>query len=153
WGGALYQGQYPLLCSDRYVIVEEGIKLCRAKGYRAFAHGCTAMGNDQVRFDLAIRALSDLEIVAPIRDIGSQHANVRAHEQKFLEERGHSVRAKTTQYSINTNVLGVTTSGSEVDVFAAPGPETYTLSAHPRAWPRAPLTARLRFERGVLTHV
>jgi argininosuccinate synthase len=63
------------------------------------------------------------------------------------------VRAKTTRYSINTNLLGVTASGSEIDAFAAPGPETYTLSAPPGSWPTAPLSARLRFERGVLTHL
>jgi argininosuccinate synthase len=153
WGGALYQGQYPLLCSDRYVIVEEALRLCRDRGIVTFAHGCTGMGNDQVRFDLAVRALADVEIVAPIRDIQKEHANVRAHEQRYLEDRGFPVRAKTTKYSINTNVLGVTTSGSEIDAFAAPGPETYTLSSPPSAWPTSPLTARLRFERGVLTHL
>jgi argininosuccinate synthase len=152
-GGALYQGQYPLLCSDRYVIVEESLKLARDRGIVTFAHGCTGMGNDQVRFDLAVRALADVEIVAPIREIQQEHANVRAYEQRYLEERGHAVRPKTGKYSINTNVLGVTTSGSEIDGFGAPGPETYTLSAPPAAWPTSPLRARLRFEKGVLTHV
>jgi argininosuccinate synthase len=152
-GGALYQNQYPLLCSDRYIIVEESLRLCKARGINAFAHGCTGMGNDQVRFDLAIRALSDVEIIAPIRDIQKEHGNVRAYEQRYLEERGFSVRAKTSKYSINTNVLGVTTSGSEIDHFAAPGPETWTLSAPPAAWPKTPLQARLRFEKGVLTHL
>jgi argininosuccinate synthase len=152
-GGQLYQGQYPLLCSDRYVIVEEGLRLCKERGVPSFAHGCTGMGNDQVRFDLAIRALGDVEILAPIRDIQAHHANVRAHEQRFLEDHGFSVRPKTSRYSINTNLLGVTTSGSEIDAFAAPGPETYTLSAPPSAWPTAPLRARLRFERGVATHL
>ncbi len=79
------------------------------------------MGNDQVRFDLAVRALADVEIVAPIRDIQQEHGNVRAYEQKYLEERGFAVRPKTGRYSINTNVLGVTTSGSEIDGFHAPG--------------------------------
>jgi argininosuccinate synthase len=152
-GGALYQGQYPLLCSDRYIIVEESLRLARDRGILTFAHGCTGMGNDQVRFDLAVRALADVEIVAPIREIQAAHANVRAYEQKYLEERGFSVRAKTSRYSINTNALGVTTSGSEIDGFAAPGPETFTISAPPSAWPTAPMRARLRFERGVLTHL
>jgi argininosuccinate synthase len=152
-GGQLYQGQYPLLCSDRYVIVEEGLRLCKDRGVPSFAHGCTGMGNDQVRFDLAIRALGDVEILAPIRDIQAQHANVRAHEQKFLEDHGFAVRPKTSRYSINTNLLGVTTSGSEIDAFAAPGPETYTLSAPPSAWPTSPHRARVRFERGVATHL
>jgi argininosuccinate synthase len=153
WGGATYQGQYPLLCSDRYVIVERGVSLCAERGIAAFAHGCTGMGNDQVRFDLATRALSDVEIVAPIREVQASHANVRLYEQRYLEERGFDVRAKTSRYSINANLLGVTTSGSEIDTFDAPGPETYTLSAHPSAWPKEPRRASLRFQRGVLTHL
>jgi argininosuccinate synthase len=152
-GGALYQGQYPLLCSDRYIIVEESLRLARDRGIVTFAHGCTGMGNDQVRFDLAVRALADVEIVAPIREIQAAHTNVRAYEQQYLEARGFSVRAKTSRYSINTNALGVTTSGSEIDGFAAPGPETFTISAPPSSWPTAPHRARLRFERGVLTHL
>jgi argininosuccinate synthase len=153
WGGALYQGRYPLLCSDRYVIVEESLRLARDRGILTFAHGCTGMGNDQVRFDLAVRALADVEIVAPIREIQAEHTNVRAYEQKYLEQRGFAVRPKTGRYSINTNVLGVTTSGSEIDGFGPPGAETYTLSAPPSAWPTAPAEARLRFDQGVLTHL
>jgi len=152
-GGALWQGQYPLLCSDRYIIVEKSVGLCKRLGVRAFAHGCTGMGNDQVRFDLAAKALSDVEIVAPIREIQREHQNVRAYEQRYLEERGFEVRAKTSKYSINTNVLGVTTSGSEIDQFEAPGPETWTLCAPRSAWPADARRVRLRFERGALTHL
>src|SRR6185436_10733253 len=43
-GGALYQGQYPLLCSDRYVIVEKALELGRERKIQAIAHGCTGMG-------------------------------------------------------------------------------------------------------------
>ena len=52
------------------------------------------MGNDQVRFDLAVKALGDYEIVAPIREIQKEHTEVRAYEQQYLEERGFGVRAK-----------------------------------------------------------
>lgn len=151
--GALYQGQYPALCSDRYIIVEKALDLCRERGIGAFGHGCTGMGNDQVRFDLAVRALSDVEIVAPIREIQLEHPNVRAYEQSFLEARGHKVRPKAGKYSINTNLLGVTTSGSEIDEFEAPGPETFTLAKEPSAWPREARRVKLRFAEGVLTHV
>ncbi|MFO0661577.1 MAG: hypothetical protein U0165_17350 [Polyangiaceae bacterium] len=48
---------------------------------------------------------------------------------RSISKRGFAVRAKTTWHSINQNVLGVTTSGSEIDQFGAPGAETYTLSA------------------------
>ncbi len=79
------------------------------------------MGNDQVRFDLAVKALGDYEIVAPIREIQKEHTEVRAYEQKYLEARGFGVRAKTRHYTINENVLGVTISGGEIDRWQAPG--------------------------------
>jgi argininosuccinate synthase len=149
-GGELYQGQYPLLVSDRYVIVEKALEAARARGIKTFAHGCTGMGNDQVRFDLTVKALGDFDILAPIRDIQSEHKAVRAYEQKYLEERGFEVRLKTSKYSINENVLGVTMSGSEIDEWQAPGPETYRLTAKPSDWPRETLQMRFGFEHGVL---
>ncbi len=152
-GGQLYQGQYPLLVSDRYVIVEKSLEAARARGIRTFAHGCTGMGNDQVRFDLTVRALGDFDIVAPIRDIQSEHKAVRAYEQQFLLERGFTVRLKTSKYSINENLLGVTMSGSEIDEWQAPGPETYRLTSKPTDWPRDALRVKLTFERGVLVAV
>jgi argininosuccinate synthase len=153
WGGKFYQDQYPLLCSDRYVIVRLALKLCRERGIKYFAHGCTGMGNDQVRFDLTVRALGDFEILAPIREIQQEVDNVRTHEREYLEERGFSVRAKTTRYTINENVLGVTISGSEIDRFEAPGEETYQITSRPRDWSDTPVEATLTFKNGVATEI
>jgi argininosuccinate synthase len=149
WGGELYQNQYPLLCSDRYLIVRKALDVCRERGTRNFAHGCTGMGNDQVRFDLTVRALGDFEILAPIRDIQQTHDNVREYEQEYLEAMGVQIRPKTSQYTINENLLGVTTSGSEVDRWEHPGEETYQLTAHPSTWPDEPLRAQVTFDQGV----
>jgi len=148
-GGQLYQDQYPLLVSDRYVIVKKAIELANAKGTKLFAHGCTGMGNDQVRFDLCVRSLGDYTILAPIRDIQSEHRAVREYERAYLEKLGFEVPAKQTRYTINENLLGVTMSGSEIDEWQPPGEETYQLTAKPEAWPRTPLRLALRFERGV----
>ncbi len=148
-GGQLYQDVYPLLVSDRYVIVERSLKLCDRHGTKVFAHGCTGMGNDQVRFDQSVRSLGDYTILAPIREVQKEHAAVRAFEQQYLEARGFEVRAKQGKYSINTNLLGVTASGSEIDAWRAPDDETWTLCAHPSRWPREPLSVRLGFEQGV----
>ena len=82
WAGQGYQGQYPLLVSDRYLIVEAALKRCDELGTRFVAHGCTGMGNDQVRFDLTIKALGDYTIVAPIREIQKEHTQTRAYEQQ-----------------------------------------------------------------------
>jgi argininosuccinate synthase len=66
-----------LLVSDRYLIVEAALKRAAEIGTRTIAHGCTGMGNDQVRFDLTVKALGDYEIIAPIREIQKEHAQVR----------------------------------------------------------------------------
>ena len=147
-GGELYQNQYPLLCSDRYLIVRKSLEVCRERGTKYFAHGCTGMGNDQVRFDLTVRALGDFEILAPIREIQREHDNVREFEQQYLAERGFEVRPKTSVYTINENLLGVTTSGSEVDEWKVPGEETYQLTARRSEWPDEPLSVELTFEAG-----
>ncbi|GAA0709932.1 argininosuccinate synthase [Dyella marensis] len=148
WAGEGYQGQYPLLVSDRYLIVDAAIQRCAELGTRAIAHGCTGMGNDQVRFDLAVKALGDYEIVAPIREIQKEHTQTRAYEQAYLEERGFPVRAKQKSYTINENLLGVTLSGGEIDSWKAPG-EGARGWCKPRAeWPSAKLSVTLGFEHG-----
>ncbi|MGY1424397.1 argininosuccinate synthase [Lysobacter sp. A289] len=148
WAGEGYQGQYPLLVSDRYLIVEATLARAAELGTRVIAHGCTGMGNDQVRFDLAVKSLGDYEIVAPIREIQKQHTQVRAYEQKYLEDRGFGVRAKQQAYTINENLLGLTMSGGEIDRWQAPG-EGATGWCQPRnEWPDQPLRVRLGFENG-----
>ena len=146
--GEFYQGQYPLLVSDRYVIVEESLKRCDELGTKVFAHGCTGMGNDQVRFDLAVKALGDYEIVAPIREIQKEHTEVRAYEQKYLEARGFGVRAKTKHYTINENVLGVTISGGEIDRWQEPGDGAVGWCAPRSAWPMEPMRVAIEFVHG-----
>ena len=148
WAGEGYQGQYPLLVSDRYLIVDAALQRCAELGTKAIAHGCTGMGNDQVRFDLAVKASGDYEIVAPIREIQKEHTQTRAYEQKYLEERGFGVRAKQQAYTINENLLGLTMSGGEIDKWQAPG-EGAVGWCKPRAeWPTSPLRVRLGFVNG-----
>jgi argininosuccinate synthase len=120
WAGESYQGQYPLLVSDRYLIVEATLARADALGTREIAHGCTGMGNDQVRFDLTVKALGDYAIVAPIREIQKEHPQTRAYEQAYLEARGFDVRTSQKRYTINENLLGVTLSGGEIDRWQCP---------------------------------
>jgi argininosuccinate synthase len=148
WAGEGYQGQYPLLVSDRYLIVEAALARAAELGTRAIAHGCTGMGNDQVRFDLAVKALGDYEIVAPIREIQKEHTQTRAWEQEYLAQRGFGVRDKQKAYTINENLLGVTLSGGEIDKWQAPG-EGARGWCRPRAeWPVEPLHAKIGLEGG-----
>jgi argininosuccinate synthase len=148
WAGEFYQGQYPLLVSDRYLIVQESLKRADELGTKYFAHGCTGMGNDQVRFDLTTKALGDYVIVAPVREIQREHTQVRAYEQKYLEDLGFEVRAKTKHYTINENVLGVTISGGEIDHWDIPGEGAIGWCAPRADWPVAPLQVSLTFKDG-----
>ncbi|MFM6987411.1 MAG: argininosuccinate synthase [Arenimonas sp.] len=149
WAGENYQNQYPLLVSDRYLIVQHTLARCRELGTRYVAHGCTGMGNDQVRFDVAIQSLGDYTILAPIREIQKQHTHVRQYEQEYLEARGFAVPAKQKAYTINENVLGITLSGGEIDQWQAPAPELKGWCAKRAEWPTEALQVRLGFENGV----
>ena len=148
WAGQGYQGQYPLLVSDRYLIVEAALKRCDELGTKFIAHGCTGMGNDQVRFDLTIKALGDYVIVAPIREIQKEHTHTRAYEQDYLEQRGFGVRAKQKSYTINENLLGVTMSGGEIDKWEAPGEGARGWCAPRAQWPTTPMRVTLGFVNG-----
>ena len=149
WAGEGYQGQYPLLVSDRYLIVEAALERCKELGTPLVAHGCTGMGNDQVRFDLAVKALGEYTIIAPIREIQKEHTQTRAYEQKYLEARGFGVRAKQQAYTINENLLGLTMSGGEIDRWEAPGEGARGWCASRAEWPAEALRVNLRFEGGV----
>jgi len=152
-GGVKYEDRYPLLCSDRYVIVAESVKLAHERGADAIAHGCTAMGNDQVRFDQSIRSLTDLPILAPIRDIQGITKSPRAYEIEELRKRGFEVSAEAKRYTINENLLGVTVSGSEIDTFGAPGEGTRKLTQAPAAWPKTPFRVAIGFDRGRIVSI
>ena len=153
WAGEGYQGQYPLLVSDRYLIVDATLARARDLGTNAIAHGCTGMGNDQVRFDLAVKASGDYRIVAPIREIQKEHTQTRAYEQAYLEERGFGVRSKQKQYTINENLLGVTLSGGEIDAWETPGEGARGWCARREHWPVEPLEVALRFVDGEAVEV
>jgi len=147
-GSHWYQDQYPLLCSDRYLIVAACLKLCDELGTTKFAHGCTGMGNDQIRFDLTVKCLGDYEVLSPIREIQRQDILVREYEMEYLGERGFAVPGKASSYSINENLLGTTISGSEVDLWKQPGEQTYALTAPQQDWPTAAKLLKISFRKG-----
>lgn len=150
WSGHWYQNQYPLLCSDRYLIVEAALALCNKLGTKNFAHGCTGMGNDQVRFDMAVHCLGDYNIVSPIREIQKLGGNVREHEKQYLLDKGFSVNDKVSQYSINENLLGSTVSGSEIDQWQQPDDASYVLTATPGNLKQGVEQLTFTFEQGKL---
>jgi len=149
WSHARMQDEYPLLCSDRYVIVRKCLELADRLGTDCFAHGCTAMGNDQLRFDQTVRSLGDYQIIAPIRELQATTDSVRDYEMEVLKDAGHGIPASNAAYSINENLLGVTISGSEIDEFAVPGKATWNRVRPRSEWPQETLELHLKFEHGV----
>jgi argininosuccinate synthase len=127
WSGSLYQDKYPALCSDRYLIVSEAIKLCKKLNTKYISHGCTGMGNDQVRFDLSIQAFGNYKTITPIREIQNKVTDVRGYEQEYLKNKGYKVSSIHSKYSINENIMGATVSGSEIDDWKEPSKESYIL--------------------------
>ncbi|MBT8049693.1 MAG: argininosuccinate synthase [Gammaproteobacteria bacterium] len=148
WSHARMLGEYPLLCSDRYLIVKRCLELCDELGTRHFGHGCTGMGNDQLRFDQTVRSLGDYEIHAPIRDLQSRVQAVRDFELEEMARAGIPVDESASRYSINANLLGTTISGSEIDEFKPPADDAWTRTASRSDWPGGCLDLRIGFEQG-----
>jgi argininosuccinate synthase len=148
WSHARMLGEYPLLCSDRYLIVKRCLELCDELGTIHFGHGCTGMGNDQLRFDQTVRSIGDYEIHAPIRDLQSRVQAVRDYELQVMADAGIEVEDSASRYSINANLLGTTISGSEIDEFLPPADDAWTRTAGRSEWPEGVLEIRVGFEKG-----
>ncbi len=102
---ALYENQYPLVSAlSRPVIVKELVRAAREHGADAVAHGCTGKGNDQVRFEVATRALApDLDILAPVRSWGMSREDSIAYAER------HDIPLEASRekiYSIDDNLWG-----------------------------------------------
>ena len=148
WSGSLYQDKYPALCSDRYLIVSEAIKLCKKLNTKYISHGCTGMGNDQVRFDLSIQAFGNYKTITPIREIQNKVTDVRGYELEYLKNKGFKVSTLHTKYSINENLMGATVSGSEIDDWKEPSKESYILCNTPNKYPSKPKKLEIEFSKG-----
>ncbi|MFZ5623288.1 MAG: argininosuccinate synthase [Gemmatimonadota bacterium] len=121
-GNVLRGEVYPLsVAAERTQQAISVIEVARAIGAKAVAHGSTGAGNDQIRFDVAIRVLApDLEIVTPIREESLQRAQAIA----YLEARGLPVPPKAGTYSINKGLWGTTLGGGWThDTWAGPPAE------------------------------
>jgi argininosuccinate synthase len=110
-GNVLRGGLYPLSVSaERVCQARRVVTHGRELGVGALAHGSTGAGNDQVRFDVAFRALApQLEILTPIRDL----ALSRGEERAFLADRGFAFPEKLEQYSTNEGMWGTSIGGKE----------------------------------------
>jgi argininosuccinate synthase len=121
--GNILRGEvYPLsVAAERTQQALSVVEAARRVGARAVAHGSTGAGNDQVRFDVALRVLApELEIVTPIRELGLTRDQAIA----FLRERNLPVPAQAGAYSINRGLWGTTWGGGWThDTWASPPEE------------------------------
>lgn len=146
--GNVRRGQlYPLCVGAERVLQAQTIaQLAMQTGTRCVAHGCTAAGNDQVRFEVALRTLApDLEIIAPVRD----RAFKRPEQLAYLEARGLPVPPFGAAYSVNRGLWGVTIGGQETLNSRGSIPESaWVLSRDAFTNPRAPQRHVIGFDRG-----
>jgi argininosuccinate synthase len=143
---ARYEGKYPLVSAlSRPLIVRHLVAAARRVGADAVAHGCTGKGNDQVRFEVGVRALApDLDVLAPARVWGMTRADSVAYAQKW------SIPVEATAariYSIDENLWGrAIECGAIEDPWAAPPEAPYTLT---NVTETTDATFSLAFERGL----
>jgi argininosuccinate synthase len=145
---ALYEGKYPLVSAlSRPVIVQHLVAAAREHGADAVAHGCTGKGNDQVRFEVSVRALApDLEVLAPVRVWG--FTREESIEYAALHEIPITVR-KDNPYSIDENLWGrAIECGVIEDPWVMPPSEPYSLTADPAGAPTDPWELVVSFESG-----
>jgi len=143
--GNILRGEvYPLSVSaERTQQALSVIEVARRIGAVAVGHGSTGAGNDQVRFDVALRVLApELEILAPIRSENVQ----RAQSIAYLEARGLPVPLKAGAYSINRGLWGTTYGGGWThDTWAGPPAELLD----PPADAPAPREIVIKWEQGL----
>jgi argininosuccinate synthase len=147
-GNVLRGGVYPLCVgAERSLQARVVAETARKLGAKAIAHGCTAAGNDQVRFEVALRTLApELAILAPIRDQGFS----REHEAKYLRDHGIEVSAERAAYSVNRGLWGCTIGGKETTDTVESIPESaWVLTKGALDPPRAAEPHVVAFERGV----
>ena len=146
--GNVRRGQVYPLCvgAERVMQAQTLAHMARQLGTSMIAHGCTAAGNDQVRFEVALRTLApELEVLAPVRD----HAFKRPQELAFLQERGLPVPPFGAAYSINRGLWGVTIGGQETLTSSGGIPEhAWVLTREAFTRPRPPEHHVIAFERG-----
>jgi len=146
---ALYEGVYPLSAAlSRPLIAALLVETAHRYSADAVAHGCTGKGNDQVRIELAVRALDpSLATLAPLRD----EPLSRPDAIRFAKEHGVPVSSTIERpYSVDANLWGRSIeAGALEDPWAAPPEDAYAWTASPEHQPQNPDFAIVDFDAGV----
>ncbi len=145
-------GAYPLcVAAERAIQARLLVEYAQATGCQFLAHGSTGAGNDQIRFEVAIRALApEIEPLAPVRDMGL----TREDEMARLEEWGLTQHlahgGKKSAYSINRGLWGITIGGRETTTSQQSLPEeAWVITTSPASAPCVAEVVTVGFDAGV----
>jgi argininosuccinate synthase len=147
--GAVYEHKYLLGTSfARPLLAQRQVQLARQLGADAVAHGCTGKGNDQVRFELAAKALApELKIIAPWREW-----NIVSREEAIAYAQSHNIpveQTKTNIYSRDRNIWHLSHEGGVLeDPANAPDEAMWQWVVAPDQAPEKPTTVEIGFEGG-----
>ena len=148
--GAVYEHKYLLGTSfARPILGRRQAELARKVGAEAVAHGCTGKGNDQVRFELAVKAIApELKIIAPWREW-----NISSREEAIAYAREHNVPVEQTTkniYSRDRNIWHLSHEGGCLeDPANAPEEAMWQWVVSPAAAPNEPAEVKIGFEAGM----
>ncbi|MBI3324250.1 MAG: argininosuccinate synthase [Candidatus Omnitrophica bacterium] len=151
---AVYEDKYLLATAlSRPLIAKHLVDVAHAKRATAIGHGCTGKGNDQVRFEVTVRALDPaLEIVAPVRE---WEFRSREEEAAYAHQHGIPISATgKSPYSIDQNLWGVSVeAGALEDPWQEPPEDSFQWLRPPSRTPDRATLLTVTFERGVPTRV
>ena len=151
--GAVYEGEYLLGTSfARPIIAKRIVEIAKAEGADAICHGCTGKGNDQVRFELAIKAFApEMKIIAPWRVW-----SIKSRDEEIDYAEAHNVPLKIsreTNYSKDKNLWHLSHEGMDLEdpanepQYNKPG--FLELGVSPEQAPDKPTYVTISFEKGV----
>ncbi len=147
---AVYEGAYLMGTSiARPLIAKEQARVARAEGADAISHGATGKGNDQVRFELTVKALApDLEIIAPWR---TWDFTGRNDLFAYAEKHGIDLPvSKDKPYSMDANLMHISYEGGILeDPWAEPPADMFLMTKDPVTAPDKPEIVEIEFADGV----
>lgn len=153
--GAVYENKYLLGTSfARPIIAKRIVEIALAEGADAICHGCTGKGNDQVRFELAIKAFApNMKIIAPWREW-----NLKSREEEIEYAETHNIPLKITRetnYSKDKNIWHLSHEGLDLeDPWNEPKyDEILEMGVSPEKAPDKATYVTISFEKGIPTAI
>uniref|UniRef100_A0A7C2I2Q2 Argininosuccinate synthase n=1 Tax=Ammonifex degensii TaxID=42838 RepID=A0A7C2I2Q2_9THEO len=147
--GAVYEGKYLLGTSmARPLIAKKLVEVAHREGAKAVAHGATGKGNDQVRFEVGVKALDpDLEVIAPWR-----LWEIRSREEAIAYAAARGIPVPVTKerpYSTDRNIWHLSHEGGDLEDPGNEAPhDLYLLTNSPEEAPAEPAYVTLEFDAG-----